>query len=254
MPIRFFDIDGLRVRCRDDGEGPAVLFLHGWGVSFEQYAVLLDHLAGTHRVIAPDLPGAGQSQEPPVPWDARAYADFILRFSEAAGLSEAILIGHSHGGRTVIKLLSAPHEPLIVKKAVLMDSAGLRPKRGPAYYLRVYSYKAVKLLLSPFPSIKARFTARAGSADYRAASPVMRGTLSKLVAEDMTPLLPRIRSSVLLIWGDRDTATPLAHAKVMEKAIPGAGLVTLKGAGHWACLERWDVCVRVLDSFLSDNR
>ncbi|MDR0671896.1 MAG: alpha/beta hydrolase, partial [Oscillospiraceae bacterium] len=99
MPIHFVEIDGLRVRYSDEGRGPNLLFLHGWGAGFEVYKPLLSRLAECHRVVAPDLPGAGLSQEPAAPWDAADYVRFAQALAARAGLTEAVLIGHSHGGR-----------------------------------------------------------------------------------------------------------------------------------------------------------
>jgi pimeloyl-ACP methyl ester carboxylesterase len=250
LPIQFTDIEGLRIRYSDEGAGPSIVFLHGWGAGFEPYAPLLSHLAQTHRVVAPDLPGAGQSQEPDTPWDSNNYVGFILRLAAAAGLSDVSLMGHSHGGRVIIKLMSTEQNILRVNKIALLSAAGIRPKRGLHYYVRVYSYKIAKYLLGPFPNTKAKLTGKAGSADYRNASPVMRGTLSRLVSEDMKALLPAMHVPTLLIWGELDTATPLAHAKMMEQLIPDAGLVILPGASHWACMEQWPYCARILDAFL----
>ena len=73
----------------------------------------------------------------------------------------------------------------------------------------------------------------------------------RLVNEDVTPLLARVRAPALLIWGDRDTETPLAAAHVMERLIPDAGLVVFEGAGHFAYLEQPARFCRIVEVFLS---
>ncbi len=95
-----------------------------------------------------------------------------------------------------------------------------------------------------------RRRAKAASADYNAASPVMRGTLSKVVNEDLRRFMPSISAPTLLVWGEKDTATPLRDAKIMERLIPDAGLVVFPGAGHYSFLERPAQFAAVLDSFL----
>ena len=80
---------------------------------------------------------------------------------------------------------------------------------------------------------------------------MMRAILSKVVNEDLTHLLPKIKAPALLFWGNLDTATPLSDAKTMEKLIPDAGLVTVAGAGHYAFLENTPLFLRVVESFLS---
>lgn len=249
-------IDGRRVAYYDCGSGPSVLLLHGWGAPAATYRLIIDHLSAHCRVVAPDLPGFGGSEEPPEAWDVDGYADFILRFAAAVGVDAPVLIGHSNGGRIAIKLLARADCPLRVPKAVLIDAAGIKPRRGAAYYAKVYSYKAAKRVCSLpgvrhlFPHAVERAQTRFGSADYQNASPLMRQAMVKAVNEDLQPLLPRIRVPTLLIWGEQDTATPLTDGQTMERLIPGAGLVTLAGAGHFSFAERWGQCSRVLDSFL----
>ena len=230
---------------RDDR--PVVLFLHGWGAPVATYTLLLEHLAGYCRVVAPDLPGFGGSEEPPEPWAVDDFVDFVQKFAAFAGLNSPVLIGHSNGGRIIIKLMNCPTLPFAVPKIVLMDAAGIRAKHGPGYYVKVYSYKAAKRLL---PSLAEKMRGKVGSADYKNASPVMRQTMVRALNEDLTPLLSGIRVPTLLIWGENDTATPLSDGQRMEKSIPDAGLVVLKGAGHFAFAERWGQCRRVLDAFI----
>lgn len=249
-------VDGLHIHYIDEGRGPIVLLLHGWGAPAETYRLLIDHLASYRRVIAPDLPGFGDSEEPPEPWNIDRYVLFVKRFAAALGLDEVVLIGHSNGGRMVIKLTSDEACPFRVIKAVLLDAAGIKPHRKPSYYWKVYTYKAAKwFFLLPgirtlFPNAVEKARSRSGSADYQAASPIMRQSMVMAVNEDLTALLPKVRVSTLLIWGENDTATPLSDGQKMERLIPDAGLVTLAGAGHFAFAERFGQCSRVLDAFL----
>lgn len=240
-------IGGRRVRYIDEGEGTEVLLLHGWGAPAETYRLIIDHLKPRCRVVAPDLPGFGGSEEPERPWAVDDYVDFVLRFAAAVGLTSPVLIGHSNGGRILIKLASRRELPFPIPKMILMDAAGIKRRHGPGYYIKVYSYKAAKHLL---PSLAEKMRGKVGSSDYKNASPVMRQTMVLALNEDLTPLLPAIPVPTLLIWGENDTATPLSDGQKMEKAIPGAGLVVLKGAGHFAFAERWGQCSRVLDSFI----
>ena len=240
-------INGRRVRYIDEGQGTEVLLLHGWAAPAETYRLIIDHLSPRCRVVAPDLPGFGGSEEPSAPWSVDDYTDFILEFCHEVGLHTPTLIGHSYGGRIVIKLMNRPNLRISVPKIILMDGAGIKPKRGPSYYIKVYSYKAAKRLLPPLAE---KMRGKTGSADYRNASPVMRRTMVLALNEDLTPLLSGISSPTLLIWGENDTATPLSDGQTMEKLIPGSGLVVLKDSGHFSFADRWGQCSRVLDSFI----
>jgi pimeloyl-ACP methyl ester carboxylesterase len=92
--------------------------------------------------------------------------------------------------------------------------------------------------------------AKKGSADYASSSPIMRGVLSKVVNEDLKHVMPSIKASTLLIWGENDTATPLNDAKTMERLIPDAGLVSFAGCGHYSFLDNPRGFAAVVKEFL----
>ncbi len=245
------EIMGRTVRYMDSDpantdEKLTVLFLHGWGAPAATYQVMLDHLATYCRVVAPDLPGFGGSDEPAEAWCVEDYVNWTVAFAAALGLHEVVLMNHSFGGRISIKLLARRPLPFAVRKAVFIDAAGIKPRRTAKYYIKVYGYKLMKRLL---PSAAQAMRGKVGSADYRQASEVMRRTMTRCINEDLTELLAHNPVSTLLIWGETDTATPLRDAKIMEARIPDAGLVMLAG-GHFAFAEQWGLCRRVLDSFL----
>lgn len=248
-------INGLHIEYIDQGVGDVVLLLHGWNAPAVTYKLIIDHLSTRYRVIAPNAPGCGGSDEPPKPWTVDDFADFTEAFARSLGIEKAVLMGHSFGGRTIIKLMNRKERAFAVEKIVLLDAAGIKPKRSLKYYVKVYSFKATKWLFN-LPPMKALFPdavenarKKHGSADYRQASEVMRRTMTLCINEDLTPLLGGVDVSTLLIWGEDDTATPLRDAKIMEKGIPDAGLVVLKG-GHFAFADSWGQCARVLDVFL----
>jgi pimeloyl-ACP methyl ester carboxylesterase len=242
---------GIHHTILGDGSGaaPPLLFLHGWGVGHDAYMPLLEQLSATHTVYAPDMPGFGKTPEPPKPWDVDEYADFVASYCGANGLTDPVCMGHSNGGRVLLRLISREDPDFTPPKIVLFNSAGLKPKRGLKVRIKVYTYKIAKFFLRPFPKLLERYRAGKGSADYRAASPVMKAAMTKLLSADLTADLPNIKAPTLLIWGEDDTATPLSDGRKMERLIPDAGLAVLPG-GHWAFLERLPHTMRILDSFL----
>lgn len=247
-------VHGKKVNYEIRGEAysPDVLalFLHGWGSKASLFGRLLDVVGEKYFTLAPDLPGFGGSEEPGEPWSVDGYVDFALEFLAKWQPKKVILLCHSYGGRMCIKLCARKELPFSVEKTVLFDSAGILPKRGPIYHIKVKTYKLGKLVLKPFPKLLEKFKAGRGSADYNAASPVMRACMVKAVNEDLEPLLPNISAPTLLIWGENDTATPLSDGKKMEKAIPDAGLVVIPGGSHFSFIDDLYTCERVLRSFL----
>lgn len=252
----FIDVKGLKIEYTEEGkaDGIAVLLLHGWGASFDTYKGIMNALKDKCRLVAVNFPGCGNSETMAEPWNLEDYCDFCLEFMEKTRLQDPIIIGHSHGGRVALKLTA--EKMVSPKKLVLLDSAGLIPKKSAKQKFRAKSFKAIKKVLS-LPVIrnhsegllnKAR--AHYGSADYNAAPEVLRKTLVSLVNTDLRDILPNISASTLLIWGDKDTATPIEDARTIESLIPDAGLCVLEGTGHYSFLEKPYQAHKILQSFI----
>jgi len=79
----------------------------------------------------------------------------------------------------------------------------------------------------------------------------MKKTFVKVINQDLTPLLPDIQASTLLIWGEKDTETPLWMGQKMEQDIPDAGLVIFENDDHFAYLHQWQRFVTVVRAFLT---
>lgn len=251
------EIQGLSTHYLDlPGEKGPVIFLHGWGAPVSLYQPVFDLLSQLgYRVVAFDMPGVGETQEPKIPLHLADYAAFTLALCEKLGVEQAVFIGHSHGGRVAISLLSDPDCPVKCQKAVLIDAAGVRPAPSVGKKLRQLSYKGLKVLgtssfTAPlFGDLYTQERDKRASADYKAASPVMRQTMSNVLV-DLTHLMPKITAQVLLVWGDQDADTPLAHGRIMEQHIPGAGLAVIQNAGHFCFLDNWGQFSAVLRAFL----
>lgn len=247
-------VDGLKVDYTEQGSGAPVLLLHGWGSSYDVYRGVMAALADRCRVVAVNFPGCGATETMREPWDVDRYCDFVLKFAEAVQLKNPILIGHSHGGRVILRL--AGTHRMSPPKIVLLDAAGLIPKKTFRQKARARSFKIIKRTLS-LPGIRAysgglleKARRHYGSADYNAAPEVLRKTLVSLVNTDLRDLLPEIACPTLLIWGDKDTATPLADAKTMEKLLPDAGLCVIENTGHYSFCENPYQAHAILRSFI----
>lgn len=244
------EVRGIKVNYLHFGQGAeTLLILQGWGTNAGLYRALAEHLGQHMQVLLPELPGFGETPEPQRAWDAGDYADFAEAFLRALGIRECHLLGHSNGGRIMLKLCSRQQEEFTYRKLVFVDSAGIVPEKTARQKLRAKCYRLGKSLLRPFPKAMEAWRRRHGSADYRNASPIMRQTLVKLVNEDLRPLMPAVKQPSLLIWGTEDKDTPLSHGKEFARLLPDAGLVEVAGAGHYSYLEQPAFVYRVLDSY-----
>lgn len=235
-------------------DGNTILLLHGWGANIETFNPIIERLSKKFKVYALDLPGFGKSQKPPKEYTVEDYSKVVLEFINTLHLKNVTLIGHSFGGRVIIKLVGKLG--YVPNKIVLVDSAGIRPKRNINYYIKVYLYKFVrkfsKYILGKEKSeeLIKKYREKNGSEDYKNSDEVMREIFKKVVNEDLKKYLSNIKVPTLLMWGENDKDTPLEDAKKMEKNIPDVGLVILKGAGHYSYLNNFNQFIIILENFL----
>lgn len=232
-------VNGVKIHYRTGGSGDPVILMHGWGCESSTLG-LFQRVAMEHNSFYNiDLPGFGKSDEPPTAWGIEEYTQMLEAFVNMLGLKNVIILGHSFGGRVAI--LYASRNP--VKKLVLVDAAGVKPKRTLKYYMKVYSYKLAKWL---YPTIVGRERAneiinnmrsRRGSYDYVNSSPIMRQVMVKVVNSDLRHVMPHIKAPTQLIWGESDTATPMRDARIMLRLIPDSGMVSFPGAGHFSFVD-----------------
>jgi len=220
---------------------PTLVLLHGWGRSLLALRPLGELLATRCRVVLLDLPGFGLS---PLPegasndgggWGTFDYSERVKRYLGQAGISSAVLIGHSFGGRLSVQLAS--RYPDLAKGLVLIGSHGLKRKRAPIEDLKL---KAIRTLGSIAKKIDGAvgtrifahyFAPRFGSADYKAAGE-LRKTLVKTVNEDLSAEASSIKAPTLLLWGEEDTQTPLDLANSFRALINDSELHVFPNKGH----------------------
>ncbi|GAB6107602.1 alpha/beta fold hydrolase [Fusibacter bizertensis] len=250
--MSIYEYESLKINYMRKGSGKPIVLLHGWGTSLETFMPLFNDLSKSYDVTVLDFPGFGESSEPTTPWDLDDYAKMTMHFIEAMGIKMPSLLGHSFGGRVSIKL----SQLMPLSQIILVNSAGIKPKRKANYFIRVYGYKLFRtvaslpffkwLLKEPLEAYRELYS----SSDYKQASPIMKQVLSKVVNEDLKSILPNITSPVLLVWGDQDTSTPLEDAKIMESLIPDSGLVVFEGAGHFSYVEQPSRFLTIIKTFL----
>jgi len=226
---------------------PRVLALHGWARRGSDFGRSL----ADFDALALDLPGFGASPAPSEPIGAEGYARMILpvlaEFDEPP-----VVIGHSFGGRVAVCLAAAHPDrvgPLVLTGSPLVR---LAPARRPPFVFRALRFMNRLGLLTDVRMDQIR--SRRGSADYRAASGVMRDILVKVINEDYEEQLRQIRSRVHLIWGEEDREVPPVVAekalRVMRQAGVAAELEILPGVGHLVPIQSPDAITRAVEGVL----
>lgn len=237
------------------GEGNPVILLHGWLTDMETMRPIANSLMQNFKVYLVDVVGFGKSDLLTKPINTDEYGDFLDGFCKELKIEKPILIGHSNGGRIIINAVGRKLvEP---RKIVLIDSAGLKPKRPLTYYIKVGIAKCGKAVLNILPvskESKEKIRNKVGSSDYKASSEVLKETMKTILNEDQTENLKNITVPTLLIWGRYDTATPIADGRKMEKLIDNAGLVEYPNGTHFSYLENIQNCNVVLNEFLKNDK
>jgi pimeloyl-ACP methyl ester carboxylesterase len=249
--------NGLRTFYLEAGEGPPVLLLHGLGATNASFLPTLWDLAQDHRVLAPDLPGFGDTDKPIRRYDSPFFARWARAFMDQTGIQRADVVGNSMGGRVAIELgleapervdrlvLLAPSPAFIRRRQFVRIVRLLRPElavvRLPMRHRSVVW--GIKRLFSrperlPDPwylaaadeFLRVFARARARIAFFSAARQIY---LEEPFGDvGFWERLPSLRVPSLFVWGERDRLVPSKFARHVERALPAATSVILQDCGH----------------------
>ena len=232
---------GVDINYIEYGEGDDIVLLHGWGQNIAMMKPVGDKLKG--HIIILDLPGYGESTEPPNVWTIYDYVECVHEFLNSIGVKNPIMMGHSFGGKISLAYASKYK----VKKLVLFASPF---KKGiEKMPLKTKILKAAKKipLLNKLEGFAKKHI---GSTDYKNASEMMRKILVETVNLDIREDVKKIKCPAFIFWGTNDEAIPVEDAKELESLIPDAGLVIYEGCTHYAYLENLGQVVNILNNFL----
>jgi pimeloyl-ACP methyl ester carboxylesterase len=260
------------------GSGPALLLLHGIGNNCQTWAGVIDRLAESHTVIAPDLLGHGASDKPRGDYSIAAYANGMRDLLTVLDIERATVVGHSLGGG--IALQFAYQFPERCERLVVVGSGGLGPELSAG--LRAATLPGAELVLTALTGVsgpirgglqvvdrvgkaagwrRVRDLAEAGDAllalkdveARRAFLRTLRGVvdargqavtaLDRLYLADAVPML--------VVWGSRDPIVPALHAESVRALVPSARVEVFDGAGHWPHLDEPDTFCRILLDFIA---
>lgn len=258
---RQYAVRGLSTTVDLTGDGPAVLFIHGFPLDRTMWRPIAATLTGWQR-IAPDLRGLGLSEVPESGYSMGGYAEDLIALLDQAHVARAVVCGFSMGGYIAFELLR--RYPGRVQALVLAntraaaDDAEGRSRRdamiarirrdGPAFLAEdMLPRLLAPATLQTMPDVVRQVRSMiAGHADT--------GLIGAIEAmrdrESAVPLLPEISVPTLVVHGSDDQLIPLAEARGMAEGIPGAHFGVIPGAGHLAPMEQAVNTGRVIREFL----
>ena len=244
------EINNLKIHYIKKGKGKNVLIIPGWGATINTYLTLINDVSKYATVYCLDMPGTGMSEEPKESFRIEDYVDLIKEFITNKKIKNIDLIGHSNGGRIIIKLLNEDNLKFKIGKVILIASAGIVRKKSKKKKIKIKIYKTIKKI---FPKIAVKIGSLLGSKDYKNATPVMRKTMSNLINTDLTKCLTNIKNKTLLIWGEKDSETILEDAKLMNKLIENSELIVFSDCTHFVFIEKKNEVNKKIENFLKGD-
>jgi len=199
------------------------------------------------RVLNVDLPGHGRTAPPDRPVGVEDCAALVADLIRRETAPPVTLIGHSNGGRIALYMASDERFKKLISRLVLISPSGIKPRRK--LKTRAKSWIA-RLLKAPFALLPGKLRTSGlewlrdsavwrmlGSSDYRALSGVMRETFVRTVNHHLDDRVRAVSVPTLIFRGDGDTAVSQREVEILETSIPDAGVVILKGAGHYGYID-----------------
>lgn len=225
-----------------------ILFLHGWGQNLKTFYSVKDKLDETYCIMLVDFLGFGKSDEPNCLLDVLDYVEDLHALLTFLEIKKPNIVGHSFGGRVAIKY-AAKYGAF---KICLVDSAGIREK-SVKRFIKIRKYKVKKVFYRTFWKAKYELLLQSsGSVDYQNASPIMRGTMSRVIKEDLRKYLKKIEAPTLLVWGILDQETPYHYAMMMNQKLKYGKIVPFYKSGHFPYIDEEHKFIKELTMFLRE--
>ncbi len=270
------DLHGHRAVYRVAGSGPAVVLIHGMINSSRHWEAVALRLAGSHRVIAPDLIGHGDAATPRGDYSLGAHAASIRDLLAVLDVERATIVGHSLGGGVAMQFFY--QFPQRTERLVLVSSGGLGPEVSPLLRGAAMPGSAALLRLAALPRLVdalagagTRLRARGNGAGVqlqavaRALRPLQEEGSRRAFLETLRAVIDRHGQRVsardrlhllrdmptMIVWGERDRTIPVAHGLAARDAIPGCRFELLPRAAHFPNLEDPAGLAAVLADFLA---
>jgi len=236
--------------------GPAKLLviIPGWADTSASWKQVQLELGTEYDTVVVDLPGFGGSQKPAATWGLDEYAGFVREFILKLNTGPAYaIIGHSNGGAIAIRGLAT--NVLTSTKLILIGCAGIRGHHAGRKSLLKIVTKAGKAITSPLPKgtkLKLRKVVYQKAGSDMLVAEHMTDSFKKVVATDVQQDASTIILPTLLLYGNKDTDTPLQFGEIYQSLIKKSQLKVVPDAGHFVFIDRPTEVLTEIKAFLND--
>lgn len=234
-----------------------IIILPGWGDNRSTFKHIISFLEKYFTIYIIDYPGFGKSTFPNRDLTMDDYTNLIVNFMNVKDIKNPIIIAHSFGGRIAISL--SGKKKIKLNKIILIDSAGIKPRKTFKQRLKQRAYKILKKIKYLLPKkCKEKYISFLikifGSNDFKNLNSNIRKTFINIVNADLKAYLKNILVPTLLIWGENDFDTPINDAYIMQKEIPDSGLVILEKASHFSYLDYPSYTNNIINEFIKEDK
>lgn len=234
MEEKEITVKNLKINYKIMGSGEPFLILHGWRSNSNRWVKVGDALSKRFKIIIPDLPGFGKSEEPKIAWSPDDYVEFIREFSDLISdlNKDFYLLGHSFGGMLAAKF-SIKYTQKV--KSLFLVSASCIRITTPSKKILYNISRIVKIFyFFPHYELFRKFIYRyiIRKSDYPHVSGIMKKIYLKVISDDLSHKLPFLKVPTTIIWGSKDDMTPIEHADIIYKKIPESKLVVIPDVRH----------------------
>ena len=246
-------VNGAKVALKRGGAGAPLLFLHG-ADGLPEWPEILDDLAQSYDVIAPDLPGFGLSEAPPFVDDISDVAYLLMDMLEQMDLRGVRVVGHSLGGWAALEMAVRSCER--IHSIALIAPAGIHVKGSPKADIYMIDPDEQARIAYADPELGAQAAARAMVSKHQSQAILNRiasarlGWNPRLYNPRLERWLHRVHKPVMILWGDTDRIIPPVYADAFAGLMPAAKLVKIAHAGHLPHVEQRAQVGALLQDFL----
>ena len=225
---------------------PILVIIPGWGGSTHTWQAFIEKASAHWRVYCFDLPCFGNEPCPSSVWGVEEYSDWVYEKIKRIPnplATRIVLMGHSFGGAIAAYIVGTKKDHPI-STVLFVNAAIVRPKHTVKRFVYAGIAKIGSIILHPFPTYivqkaKAILYRFAGAHDYAKTTGIQRAIFQKVTRQDLQSLLAHIQIPSMLIWGEKDTQTPIKHATIIAKQLKQVRVHTISNGTHGLHHEPW---------------
>lgn len=251
----YFKSNNIKIYYEKYGNtNKTILILPGWGDTRETFNQIINSFKDNYTIYILDYPGFGKSPIPKKTLTIYDYTEIIYNFLNKNKINNPLIIAHSFGGR-ITTLLTTKYK-VKIDKMLLIDIAGIKPKKTLKQKIKETIYKTLKRIIK-ITKNKEKYQKKLikifASTDYQNLPNGMHQTFKNIINEDLTNYIKLIPSECLIIWGKQDTSTPLKDAYKIKKLIKNSALIVFPNGNHFPYLQYPYLINKIIYEFIKEK-